>query len=107
MSLLVQNTGSWTENLLLQKGQGRENGLKEDFLGIYDEDKALYENKGRRCGQDYGINYSILLGVPISQETLYKQSHYKIKVDTRFVDILHELCVAHKLKFENDIFDIL
>ena len=76
-------------------------------MGIYDQDKALYENKGRICGQYYGINYSIWLGLPISQETLYKQSHYKIKVDTRFVDILHKLFDAHKLKFENVRFDIL
>ena len=59
MSLLVKNTGGWAGKLLIQKGKVRQNGLKEYFLGIYYQDKALYENKERKCGQDYVINYSI------------------------------------------------
>ena len=47
----------------------------EDIYGIY---KILSDKKGRICGQDSVINASMWLGVPISQDILYKKGYPNI-----------------------------
>ena len=59
--------------------------IRSYFLHIYALDNSFDDNKLRSCGQDYFINASIWLAVPISQYIFYKQWCTNTKVDTRFI----------------------
>ena len=76
-------------------------------MGVYGQDKALADNKGRRYREDTVINASMKLVFPISQFILYKHYCTKTKVDTRFINITYAPCLHIALKFEDVSFYIL
>ena len=57
-------------------------------MEIYGKYKALDYRRDRSRRQSAIINNSRWLGVPTSQENVYKQCHTEIKSDTRFVEII-------------------
>ena len=75
-------------------------------MDIYGQDSALADNKGISYRQDAVINVSIWLGVPMSQELLYKKCHTKVTLYTPLIYITQLPCVACTLKFENVILTV-
>ena len=47
------------------------------------------------------------MGIPITQDILYKPFHPDTKVDTRYINIIQLTCVASTFQFENVRFGIL
>ena len=52
------------------------------------------------------MNASINLGVPISQEIIYKQCFPTTKLDASLIKIIQSHSLSSKIKFDNGRFDI-